>query len=184
MTTLGASSSASTIADASLATPNNSVYRTIDTASSHLGSGITSGTFVMYPTSASLKSAVDVVAGVFPIMYLVGADYAISGLTTKVRVRLVVACNATAPGTQTFTGGLYPVTVAGGSSAFVPTLGTVTSGTTAAVVNPSASTVQATASSDTTIPADGAYCLGFTSSATTATNSFTKLYAHLQFRNV
>ena len=76
------------------------------------------------------------------------------------------------------------MTVAGGSSAFVPTLGSVVANTTAAVVNPTLSTVQAVASADVTIPSDGAYCLGFTSSATTATNSFTKLYAHLQFRNV
>jgi hypothetical protein len=177
------SAGASTVDQVTPGGATNSAWRTIDTQSAHLAGGTTAGTFVMYPTSSSNKHATDIVAGVFPIFQLVAADYSSAG-RPLIRVRFTVASNATAPGTQTFTGGLYPVTVAGGAGAFTPTLGTVVAGTTAAVVNPAASTAgQVATSSEVAFPADGPYCLGFTSSATAAANSFTKLYAHLQVRN-
>lgn len=165
---------------------NDGLYKTIAEGYGHLGTGITAGTFTLFPNSSSHKSAADVVANTFPFIYLQAADYLLTGFTTKLRVKLVAGFNATAPGTITFTAGLFPVTVAGGTGAFIPTLGAVVSGSNGGtIVNPSLSTVNvSTGQADFTIPADGAYALGYTTSATSATNGFVKVQAVLQMRNV
>lgn len=165
-------------------TVENSVYRTIHEAFFHVGSGITAGTFL--PNTSSIKSGVDIAAAVLPSVRISSSDL---GTGAKLRVVMQVMTNATAPGTITFTPGLYPVTVAGGSSAFVPTLGTVTPGSNGGtVVNPSASTVtQGSGHADFAATAcvgePASFVLGLVTSATSATNSFTKVTMTLQVRN-
>ncbi len=165
-------------------TIDGTLWRTLHQAYFHLGSGITAGTFV--PHTSSGKTAVDI--GVEPLMgfHFLAADY---GTGIKMRVRINTAHNATAPGTQTFTAGLYPITVAGGSSLFVPTLGTVVTGSTAAIVNPLLSTHNNTTLSSEFLTSAANFTdntfmvLGYTTSATTATNSFTKVTITWQIRN-
>lgn len=165
-------------------TIENSVYRTLHEAYFHIGSGITAGTFL--PNTSSIKSGVDIAAAVLPTIRISSSDL---GTGAKLRVVMQVHTNATTPATGTHIAGLYPITVAGGSSAFVPTLGTVTPGSNGATVtNPAASTVtNATGAADfaaTAVATDpGQYCLGVVTNATTATNSFTKITVTLQCRN-
>ncbi len=116
-----------------------------------------------------------------PIIYIDDADF---GTSAKLRVRFQVLTNATAPGTQTFTGGLYPVSaVAGGTDLMTYDLGTVVVGSTVAIVNPSASTRNQGNSGDFAVPADGYYSPGFVQSNTLAANAATSVHMQLQVRN-
>lgn len=118
-----------------------------------------------------------------PVFYLTATEYAVSGKTTKLLTKVSYASNATAAGV-TLTFGLYPLTVAGGAGLIVPTLGTVTSGSTVALASPSASTVTTGTSGDFTLPSDGAYMVGFTSSGSMAANHIGAATVQLCVRNV
>ncbi len=164
-------------------TVENSVYRTVHESYFHIGSAISAGTFL--PNTSSVKTGVDIGAVMFMSTYLNSADY---GSGFKMRIRAQVAANATAPGTITLTFGLYTVTVAGGSSAFIPTLGTVVTGSTVPLANPSASAIAQGNSGDFAITAanftdPSHYCIGLVTNATSATNGFLKGVAQLQVRN-
>jgi hypothetical protein len=104
----------------------------------------------------------------FALFHIDPADYP-SGAT--LRVRILVVTNATAP-TSTFTGGLYPTsTYVGGAAALTYTLGTVTSGSTAAVAAPSLGTANTAVSTDFTFPTAGAYALGLVITTNMVANS-------------
>ncbi len=116
-----------------------------------------------------------------PIIYIDDADF---GTSAKLRTRFQVITNATAPGTITFTGGLYPVdSVAGGTDLIAYNIGTVVVGSTVAITNPLTSTRNQGVSSDFAIPADGYYSPGFVQSATLAANAATSVHMQLQIRN-
>lgn len=188
---------AASVADSKLASPNNSVYRTLLTGVVPIGV-IASGTTFQFhsrlstaigipnpvPSGQALSYASTSVESVdfAPYIYLDDADFTVGGLSPKLRIRAQIACNATAPAT-TFTVGLYPLSVAGGTDAITFTLGTVVSGSTVAFVSPSASTVSQGNSGDFAFPTDGAYALGVAVNGTLATNSATLLSAHLQVRS-
>lgn len=178
-----------TVTDAKLASPNNAAYKTILEASAVEK---TAGAFGAGTYSLGTGIALDdssptdlLLAGVGPaaVKYFVAADYAVAGLTTKLRVRAQVSSNATASAI-TFTYGLYPVTFSGGAGVLNVTLGTVVAGTTVAIASPAASTVVSGVSTDATIPADGLYCLGVATSGSPASNHAALLSAELQVRNV
>ena len=95
------------------------------------------------------------------------------------RVRAQISANATAPAI-TFTTGLYPLTVAGGSDGLVYTAGTVVSGSTVAQATPSASTITQTNSGAFTIPSDGAYALACVTNGTIANNAAVQISAQVQ----
>lgn len=117
-----------------------------------------------------------------PFFYFDDADYLVSSLTQKLRLRTQIACNATKAAIK-FTFGLYPITVAGAADQLTMTLGTVVSGSTVEINEPAASTVSSGTGSDFTIPADGAYCLGVVTSGTLTNNSCVLLSAQLQTRS-
>ena len=105
------------------------------------------------------------------LLRLEAADYAISGRTTKLRVRATLTTNGTPPAI-TFTVGLYPVTsVAGGADVMSVVLGTIDSGSQVSFATPAASSMFEGDSSDFTIPADGYYVLGVSLSGSQANNS-------------
>lgn len=171
------------VTDAKLASPNNSAYRKIFQATGALGGGSTQQGYWIGQDSGMTASGT---ARAIPVMsfYFAAADYAVAGLTTKLNLRAQILTNATAP-TSTFTFGLYPFTVAGGASTQAITLGTVTSGSTAAIAAPGASGAASATSGDFTIPSDGHYTLAVVVSvANTAANSFSSSQAQLRFRNV
>ena len=117
-----------------------------------------------------------------PTFYFDDADLSISSKTTKLRLRAQVNANATAWSSVTATFGLYPVTFAGGADSLTVTLGTVVSGSTVALANPSASSTNQGNSGDFTIPADGQYAIGVVTSAQLTNNAHAQLGAQLQVR--
>lgn len=184
------------VTDAKLASPNNSVYKMLLDGVVPIKDNEAAGTY-QFNYEDTTGGVFNVASGEtiglalstsYPVfgrmIYFDDADFTVGGLTQKLRLRALLATNATSLGTQTVTAGLYPVTVAGTTDNLLFTLGTVVSGSTATFVNPSASTITPAVSGDFTIPADGAYALGFTLSASMANNSAALLSAQLQTRNV
>ena len=116
---------------------------------------------------------------------IVPADFAVAGLTTQFRLRVLTGVNSTAPGVD-FTYGLYPVTGFTGGSGFVGIagFGTVVPGSTVTRVAPSAGAVLLDASADFTIATPGAYQVLASISGTSAAASKVEFVAELQVRNV
>lgn len=109
---------------------------------------------------------------------LYAADMNLTGRTTKLKVRIVVATNATAP-TISFTGGLSVIASAGAANAMSMSWGGPT-GNTATVTTPGASSVTAAVSTAFDLPADGLYALVLsTSGAMPATNPKVALWLSL-----
>lgn len=191
----------SSVTDAKLASPNNSVYRTLLFASAPLTQGIAAATRLLVGTgtqyAAGSMSSVNVpplsggnlldttssYSGGQGFIYFDDADYTVGSLTQKLRVRAQVNTNATQP-TITFTIGLYPVTFAGGTNLLTATLGTVVSGSTVAIASPAASSTTQGNSGDFTIPSDGQYVLGVVTSGAVTTNNASLVTAQLQTRSV
>jgi hypothetical protein len=183
-----------TVTDTDLASPNNSVYKTILTApATILALDAAAATYALDGTqdndgapyvsgTATTVGSGDVPA--IPLIYFDDADYTVGSKTTKLRLRAQVNTNATAWSSVTATFGLYPVTFAGAADTLTITLGTVVSGSTVAIANPSASTTNQGNSGDFTIPSDGQYCIGVVTSATLTNNAAALLTAQLQTRNV
>jgi len=116
---------------------------------------------------------------------IVSADYpTINGVAPKLRMRIVLTVNNTAPsGNYTF--GLYSVTKgSGGTGLSTYTMGTTAvSGSTVAIATPAGSTAYTTNTSDFALPSDGIYVFGFTNSATVALASQLHISAMLQRHN-
>lgn len=114
--------------------------------------------------------------------YLDPADYLLTGYTTKIRLRVVVETNATAPAVN-FTLGLYSITAsAGGAGANALTLSNITNAT--AINTPGASSRNNQTSTEITMPAAGYVIAGLTLSGTTAASSQEVVSWDLQFRHV
>lgn len=179
------------IPDGNLASANNSVYKTIYAVNGSISPDAGADTRIFYEldtngsTAGSMQaSGTSGTAGYLPyLFYFDDADYAVAGLTTRLRLRFQVACNATALSSVTLTAGLYPVTVAGGADAIAFTAGTVVTGSTVAVANATASTISQGNSGDFTVPSDGAYCFAVVQSATLTNNSLVTCHLQLQYRH-
>ncbi len=194
---LGGASALAEIADTSLASPNNSTYKTLLVAQSPLQAGMGFATAILGSSVQTFSTrTIPVTSGVSfvassasayvypPSIYFDDADYLVAGKTQKLRVRAQVHNNATAWSSVTATFGLYPFTVAGTSNTIALTLGTVVPGSTVAIANPGASQTSQNNSGDFTIPSDGPFLLGALVSADLTTNAFSILAAQLQTRNV
>lgn len=177
------------ITDANLASPNNSVYRTVMEARNYLGGlAIAAGTYLL-GTDAPTKSG-DSISSLFtslpvPLFISDSTDYAVAGKTTKLRVRGIIATNGTAPGIN-FTFGLYPIiSSAGASDEHSLTVGTVVSGSTVALNTPNAFAIPNGTSTDFTMPANTtAYVLAVVTSGLLTTGAVVSTQAQLQVRNV
>lgn len=142
-----------------------------------LGAG-TSGVGVVAATGATAGLAA---------FYLNPADYEESSVnkrTVKLNVQATAITNAVAPAI-TFTVGLYPVSAAAGAEADVSlTLGTVTSGSTAAFATPAKETLTQAGSGLFTCPSAGFYVLGVVVSGSATAKSSTAIRANLQMSQV
>jgi hypothetical protein len=181
-------SPAAGITDGNLASPNNSVYRTLLTGGGALldtagGGQLAAGTYFLLHSGMALSpySPSSLAGGVG--FYFDDADYTVGGLTQKLRIRAQVCQNATAS-TNTFTFGLYPVTFSGASEVITATSGTVVSNSTVAAANASASTPNSYVGTDFTIPADGFYALGVVWTGNMTQFAGAIMEAQLQTRNV
>lgn len=167
-------------ATGSNAIDNNSVYRTLLTGSAALSTSAASGTTYFFGGEASLtggESSGATATSTLPLRGLFAADYAVSGLTTKLFLRASILTTSTAPA-QTYTVGLYPVTI----NTSTITLGTVVSGSTVAFTTPNASAVTSGSSGDFTFPSDGPYAFGVIVSGTPL--GAVTVSAALMFHNV
>jgi hypothetical protein len=118
------------------------------------------------------------------LLWLSAADYAVSGLASKLRVRAQLATNAVAP-SGNWTVGLHPVSaVAGATGGLTYTIGAAVTGSTVVFTAPAAGSRLQGQTVDFTPPADGFYALGLVTSAAVATSSFVAVAAWLQTRNV
>ena len=173
--------------DASLKSPNNSVYRQLLLASGFMKSSAAANTYILgamvsgvLPTTGQNLSTSTAYPP--PVLLLASSDYAVGSKTQKLRIRAQVSANATKP-TIKFTFGLYPYTVAGGSGEIKATLGSVVAGSTLEFNEPAASTVTQKVNEDFTLPADGVYVLGVVTSGTLTENAAVLLSAQLQTRH-
>lgn len=175
-------SGAAGITDANIASPNNVAYRTIYQGIGTVTTGKTAGTYLFIPpaSGASITPAGSFEVGSGTGLYFfhfAAADYAVASKTQKLRLRSQIGIGGTAA-TITYTLGLYPLTISAGKWAG----GSVTSGSTVALVNPTLNTVSQGNSGDFTIPADGAYAVCVVLSGTA--NVFADLSFQLQTRSV
>lgn len=119
--------------------------------------------------------------------YLNPADYAVSGRSTVLRITHAMTVNSVAPAI-TMTAGLYPIATYTGTSneVTVATLGSVVSGSTAAIATPAAGPASVTPvlSSDFAFPSAGYYLFGVVASGAQAANSHVGIHLSLQVRQV
>lgn len=158
-------------------------YRVIDSVKNRLD-GITAATYLLgipQTDAPQLASAGRAGHGCF---YIDPADYAVTGKTTKYRVRAVALVNNAGANTS-FHIGLYPVSApAGASSTLSVTLGTVTAGSVVDFTTPLQNTITDANSGDFTAPAAGLYALAVVVDGAMAAASSVELRAFLQVRNV
>jgi hypothetical protein len=157
-----------------------SAYRTITLANAILDDGAASGVSIFTPSGLITNNAQFSSAGVQPI-WLDDADFAVSGRTTRLRVRAMCLTNDAAGLAVTATVGLYPITAVDGTADNSNiSLGTVVTGSTVAFASPAVDTINQGNSGDFDVPADGAYMFGVNLSGTPAANSQAILSAQLQ----
>jgi hypothetical protein len=137
------------------------------TLSAHRGAGQGALTRATINTPGSVGWAASGTANAnIMLIPLLAADMNVSGRTTRLKTKLIVGTNGTAP-TLNFTAGLSAVSASGGGADSQNyTWSTEVSGSTCAINAPAANTVATATSSAFDLPADGVYVLVFTSSGT------------------
>jgi hypothetical protein len=115
-------------------------------------------------------------------MYLNPADYAITGYTVQYRLIASFSQNAVAnAGTSVLTAGLYPYVGAGTTTTWLATLGTVISGSTAALTGGAASSESRVVSSTFTAPAADTYAMAVAVTVATTAGA-TRINTRLEYR--
>lgn len=177
------------VTDAKLASPNNSVYRTIfgPVGMTHQGLAGLSTTRLCYTTAGAFAQSGANTQNGLALFYLDDAEYAVAGKTTELRVRGIAMTNTTDPGIDV-TFGLYEITAAGGGTAnniqYTIAASPVASST-AVITNAdlNGSDRETAVSSGFAVPSDGYYALGAVGSGAQAANSALSLSVYLQLRN-
>lgn len=132
-----------------------SAYRLVRSAWQRLDALAMSTLGLAENTTASFAGA----SGGKTVFYFDPADFAISGLTTKLNVVLTALANDTAS-TSTFTASLVPISAPAGAAATVSvTAGSDTAGSTAAIAEPLANSTNMAESGDFTAPTAGYYAI-------------------------
>lgn len=178
-------SAAAEIPDSVLASANNSAYRTIFNGSTMIDDQTGSSGGVKLPFTSTYITSGTLTAQPPTCFYLAASEYAVAGMTTRLRVRGTLMVNSFAP-VSTYTIGLYPLSAAAGANDQSQyTAGTVVSGSTAVIAAPPATTTTTAVSSEFSFPANGLYALGFTVTGGVGPSSGAMLVysAMLQVRN-
>lgn len=168
------------------------VWRTLEEQAFALDDG-TGGTMAFYPDGTARFSGGPVAvhpggsaftAG-FAGFYFDPADYTVPGLTTQLRVVASGYRNGTGWGGGTATFGLFPnVGVGGALSQFFVNIGSIVSGSGAAIVNPSALGNHPIIGAAFTPPAASHFMLGTTLSSSPAAGAVMMGRIALQLRHV
>lgn len=175
-------SASAAIADTQLASPNNGAYRYMLLATGLVLNNVSANSLILTNSTVVVSGATGGLAPM-PYIYFDDADFTVASKTQKMRLRAQIAVNGTKASIK-FTFGMYPITVSGGSNEYKITLGTVVSGSTVEINEPTANTISQAVGSDFTIPADGAYALGVVTSGSTPESHRSALSAQLQSRSV
>jgi hypothetical protein len=168
------------VTDAKIASPNNSVYKSLLVGGVGNPAAATGTYYFLNSGGNTLGATGTATTTTGPLVYeVLAADHSVGSLTSKMRVKLVVSVGAASPSTVTLTAGLYPLTISAGNF----TMGTVVTGSTAASSGLATNTISRFNSGDFTIPADGPYVLGVVIGSITVPAGI-NLTAQLQTRNV
>lgn len=117
----------------------------------------------------------------YGFVYIDPADYAITGFTMKMRLIASFSQNAVAnAGTSVMTAGLYPYVGAGATTTWLATLGTVITGSTAALTGGGASSESRVISSTFTAPTADTYALAVVVSVA-QTGGSTRINCRLEY---
>lgn len=159
-------------------------YKTFGRAAGWLGAANLTAAGVYAPTIQGFVVLDNVADTNVPLLLdLDPADFVVSGVTPRLRVRASIVTNAIAPG-RTFTCGLYPVSPGGGAASQVAVnLGAVVASSTV-VLSPGASDLRRGASADFAVPAAGLYVLAFSIAGALTANSGADLAIALQHHHV
>lgn len=111
------------------------------------------------------------------------ADLAVTGLTTKLRTKVALLANGTAPGI-TFTAGLYLIASTGASGTSHSYTISLVGGTTVAIASPAANSETIAVSAEFNAPADGPYILGLATSGTMPANANVHASLHLEAHHI
>lgn len=162
---------------------HKSQYRTIARADGNVANGAPAGTQIapLCGSTGDFRSGVSSASDIPVLVIYTAADYAVTGLTTRLRLRTWTQTNATTPGVN-LTFGLYPLSSTGDTTNMTFTLGAVVAASVVTRNAPAASTLYSDASSDFAAPADGTYLFGCVFSGVTA--GVVGLGWELQVRNV
>lgn len=121
--------------------------------------------------------------GIQNAFYLDPADFALTGYTTKVRLRTVLDTGNTAPGVN-FTMALNPITAVAGGAGIVM-VNTVGAATVSVTRNTPGTNQELTdITTEATMPAAAFYIATIAISGTTAANSNTQISLQLQYRYI
>jgi hypothetical protein len=154
------------------------VYRTIHEDTVIVYGDRAAGTY-LYASGTIISGSTDTDQNHLSLFYFDDADYSITGLTTKMRVRAQILTNATRP-LITFTTGLYSLTTAGAADTLVVTADSLIAGSTVALASPAASTASQGNSGTFTIPSDGVHGLALVTSGQLTDNASVQLAAQVQ----
>lgn len=171
--------------DTDLASPNNTVYKTVAQVGGLVNAGSAAGTYYFTP-GANLTGSGVTNASLPVIFPFTTTDYAVANKATVFRLAASWVTNNVAP-LSTFTLGMYPITASsGGVSSLGITLGAVVAGSNGALVAaPAATANNKIYSADFSMGASANYAFGMAISvATAAASSLTGFNVLLQVRNV
>ena len=184
---VGSKMAAASIADDRLASPNNSVYRTVSEVIGSLGisGAVGNGSYFFKQDAAGVLAASTSDGSVPAVMAFDPADYAVAGKTLKLNLFTGYFGNGTAPG-ATFKVGLYPVSASGGAANLINLdLDTVVTGSQVTFTTPGANGRLSGTSGDFTAPAAGFYALCVNvSGGPTAANHYSLFSTRLRMRSV
>lgn len=174
----------SSVTDAKLASPANSMYRAITFHNAISRNGDGAGDFYFRPDTNGLLSATSSISNLAPfLIYLSNSDYTIPNKTAVLRTRIAIAVNNVAP-SATYKVGVYPInstTSSGGSITL--NAGSVVSSSQAIATTPSANSLTSFTSSDFSFPADGMYVMGLNISGNPASGTATIVTGRLEYRH-
>jgi hypothetical protein len=175
---------AAAIADSKLASPNSGKYRLLHRVIGHNQAPHGANTY--YFNKSNMLDNSNSAAAAPEIFHLDAADLDIAGLTEKLKVKVSLFINATAPGAGIMVPGLYALSSVGGGAGIIgAVLGSVVTGSnTTSFNNPAAgsSTFQQTA--DFNLPADGFYLFAVSIPGAVANSSIVAWNIELWGRSV
>jgi hypothetical protein len=172
------------ITDAKLASPNNTVWRTLAETPVQISQSTAAGTYWIQGLVANMGQPT--LSGATGQPYPVNldpAEYVVAGKTAKLRLRVTLLVGGAPAIAPVF--GIYTISSLGGTSSVTVTLGATVPGSTATfagLVTPGAGVTAVSGTFD--FPTSGQYLFGVNVPGTTAANSYVSGRMQLQLSHV